>query len=94
MTEIKWTRRALAHLDDIARYIADHNPQAAHRVTKRIRERVTQLADQPYLARPGRVPGTRVLFVGRYQYKVVYRVTDAIEVIAVFHTAQERDNGN
>ena len=28
-----------------------------------------------------------------YQYKVVYRVMDDVEVIAVFHTAQERDEG-
>ena len=90
MRPIKWTRRALLHLDNIAAYIRDRNPQAADRVTKRIRLRVDQLGEHPHIGREGRQPGTKELFVGQYQYKVVYRVADYIEVLAVFHTAQGR----
>ena len=75
MRRIRWTRRSLWHLDKIAAYLKDRNPQAADRVTKRIRLRVSQLAEHPYIGRKGRLQGTRELFVGRYQYKVVYRLT-------------------
>lgn len=91
MKQIRWTRRALGHLDNIAAFIRDRNVLAADRVTKRIRFRVSQLTERPFLGRIGREPGTRELFVGQYQYKVIYRVTDDIEVLAVFHTAQEID---
>lgn len=89
MRPIRWTRRALSHLDNIATYLRDRNPQAADRVTKRIRLRVGQLSEHPQIGRESRQPGTKELFVGQYQYKVVYRVTNDIEVLAVFHTAQE-----
>ena len=94
MPRIRWTRRALFHLDAIATYLGARSPQAADRVTTRIQQRVGQLAEHPLMGREGRKPGTRELFVGRYQYKVVYRIADAIEVIAVFHTAQDRDNAD
>jgi len=94
MKRVRWTRRALSHLDEIAAYIRERNPQAADRVTKRIGGRVNQLAESPHIGRPGQQPGTRELFVGQYQYKVVYRVTDDIEVLAVFHTAQESNDSD
>lgn len=58
-------------------------------MTKRIRARVDQLAERPYLGRVGLLPGTRELFVGQYQYKVVYSVSENIEIVAVFHTARQ-----
>lgn len=94
MTAIRWTRRALLHLDSIAGYVRELDPKAADRVTKRIRDRIRQLADHPQMGRPGREPGTRELFVGRYRYKVVYRVTTAVEILAVFHTAQDPEASN
>ena len=91
MRQIRWTRRALGHFDAIAAYIRDYNPAAAERVTARIRTRIATLGERPFLGRPGRIENTRELFIGRYQYTVVYRVTETtIIVLAVFHTAQDR----
>lgn len=45
----------------------------------------------PKYGRPGQVPGTRELIVYDLPYIVVYLETDTeIEIIAVFHGAQNR----
>jgi plasmid stabilization system protein ParE len=52
-------------------------------------EAVAQLAEQPGLGRPGRVPGTRELIVSRTRYIVPYRVRgDTVEILRVFHTSR------
>jgi len=86
---IRWLRTALRNLDEEASYIAADDPAAARLVVKRIFEAVDQLAEQPSLGRPGRVPGTRELIVDRTRYLIPYRVTrDAIEILRVFHTSR------
>lgn len=86
---IRWLRTALRNLDEEASYIAADDPAAARLVVKRIFEAVDQLAEQLSLGRPGRVPGTRELVVGRTRHLIPYRVTrDAIEILRVFHTSR------
>ena len=92
MRKVRWTRRALRQLDNIAAYISERDPVAADRVVKRIGQRVNQLLDHPYMAPAGRQPDTREMFVGNYRYKVVYRIKDDIEILVVFHTAQENSD--
>jgi toxin ParE1/3/4 len=45
----------------------------------------------PYSGRQGSVEGTYELVVSRLPYIAVYRVTDSVEIVAVFHAAQDRD---
>jgi toxin ParE1/3/4 len=86
---VRWLRTALLNLDEEASFIAAHDPAAARLVVVRVLEAVAQLADQPGLGRPGRVPGTRELVVARTRYVVPYRVKrDAIEILRVFHTSR------
>lgn len=86
---LRWLRTALRNLDEEAAYIAADDPAAARLVVARVLEAVTQLADQPGLGRPGRVPGTRELVVARTRYVVPYRVKrDAVEILRVFHTSR------
>ena len=86
---LRWLRTALRNLDEEAAYIAADDPAAARLVVARVLEAVTQLADQPGLGRPGRVPGTRELIVARTRYVVPYRVKrDAVEILRVFHTSR------
>jgi toxin ParE1/3/4 len=86
---VRWLRTALRNLDDEAAYIATDDPVAARLVVARILEAVTQLADQPGLGRPGRVPGTRELVVARTRYVVPYRVKrNTVEILRVFHTSR------
>jgi plasmid stabilization system protein ParE len=85
----RWLRTALRNLDEEASYIAADDPAAARLVVARVLEAVAQLADQPGLGRPGRVPSTRELVVARTRYVVPYRVKrDTVEILRVFHTSR------
>jgi plasmid stabilization system protein ParE len=49
MAEIRWTQEAAAWLEDIYRYIAQDNPQAAQRAVNAIHEKVQLLKTFPLL---------------------------------------------
>jgi toxin ParE1/3/4 len=86
---VRWLRKALRNLDDEAGYIAADDAVAARQVVTRVIGAVLLLAQQPGLGRPGRVPGTRELLVGKTRYIVPYRVRgDTIEILRVFHTSR------
>jgi len=86
---VRWLRKALRNLDDAATYIALDDAAAARHVVKRVLDAVAQLAQQPALGRPGRVPGTRELIVTGTRYIVPYRVRgEWLEILRVFHTSR------
>jgi plasmid stabilization system protein ParE len=86
---VRWLRAALRNLDEEASFIAADDPADARLVVARVLEAVAQLADQPGLGRPGRVPSTRELVVARTRYIVPYRVKrEAVEILRVFHTSR------
>lgn len=85
---VRWLRTALRNLDEEASFIAADDAVAAGLVVERVLWAVAQLAEQPGLGRPGRVPGTRELIVSKTRYIVPYRVQgDTVEVLRVFHTS-------
>jgi toxin ParE1/3/4 len=82
--------------DDILRihdYIAKENPSAAASVIAAIEQSTERLADFPLSGRTGAVEGTRELVLQRLPFIVVYRVTELVEIIAVFHAAQNIPRG-
>lgn len=83
-----WRPEARRDLHDIIGYIADRNAPAADRLGTAIRHTAERLPDHPLIHRPGRVPGTREAIV-HPNYILVYRVADAIEVLAVLHARQQ-----
>ena len=86
---VRWLRTALRNLEDEAAYIAADDPAAARVVVGRVLQAAGQLAEQPGLGRPGRVPGTRELVVAGTRYLVPYRVRrETIEILRVFHTSR------
>jgi toxin ParE1/3/4 len=88
---VRWTRRALRALDEIAEYIAKERPLAAARMLERVQEAVTSLAAHPDLGREGRVPGTRELIVAGTPFIIPYRVREgAVEILSVLHAARRR----
>ena len=88
--KLVWTERASANLWEIADYIASDSPRAAGRVTQHILLSVARLRAQPFLGKPGRVPGTRELVIARSPYVPAYPVKDErIEILAVRHGARE-----
>ena len=89
MHEIRWTEFALQQLDEIGTFIAADNRAAAERVVRRIGEKVAALAYFPLMGRSGRTVGTRELIVGDYPYIVVYRQSERIEILTVYHAARK-----
>lgn len=88
--QIRWQDAAIADLQQVRRFIALDNPNAARRVAERIREIIPCLAEQPAMGRPGRVPGTRELVLPDLPYIVPYRVeAQVLVILRVLHTARQ-----
>jgi plasmid stabilization system protein ParE len=87
---IVWCPRAVGHLRQIRKCIAEDDPGAAARVAEKILASVELVAQQPSMGRPGRVPGTRELVVTGTPYIIPYRVDrQRLELVAVFHGRQK-----
>jgi toxin ParE1/3/4 len=86
--ELRWTRKALENLDQIAAYIGQDNPTRANSFVGEIKEKTEMLLTFPALGRPCRVPGTRELVVHE-NYVLPYRVKgDTVQIIRVQHVAR------
>ena len=94
--KVRWTRKAVSHLDAIHDYIAADSPYYALQTIARIVSRDTQIAQFP--ASGKRVPETndanlREVIEGNY--RVIYRFDDTeCIVIAVIHTARLLNQGD
>ena len=82
---------AISDLDEIARYIARHNPAAAARVIARTHRVIYRTIDRlPLSGRVNRANNTREFAVPGLPYLVIYRsVGDVVDVIAIFHTSRD-----
>ena len=89
--QIEWNEEAIADLFDIRIYLADRNPRAAERVVERLASGTRLLATTPFMARRGRVPGTRELVFGDIPYIAIYTLHEerqTAEILRVIHTAR------
>ena len=87
---LRWSRRALADLERIARHIAADKPMAAVDFVAAVRKRVERLSAFPLLGRAGALDDTRELVVHR-NYLVTYRVQgDEVQLLQVWHVARDR----
>lgn len=85
--DVIWSKLSLARRDDIIKYIASDNLDAALELDAEIEKRVDDLMQFPQMGRLGRIPGTRELIVGNYV--VVYRIAGKIvNIITIQHGAQ------
>ena len=90
--KIRYTRKALAQLDQIYSTIEAHNARAAKNVNARIKRAIGRLARFPYSCRETERPGIRVLAIVRYPYLVFYAVDEAaqeVQILRVRHSAQD-----
>jgi toxin ParE1/3/4 len=81
-------------LDRIYAWIAKDRPRSAHAAVERILQSADRLGRFPHLGHAGRVSGTFEWVVTGLPYIIVYRLDDpanVVDVIAVFHGAQDRD---
>ena len=87
--KLRVTRRAREQLHAIDDYIRVRNPRGATKVADALEEAFELLRRHPDIGRPGVAPGTREKSVVRYPYVVVYEASaNAVDILAVFHTAQ------
>lgn len=86
---LRYTRRALADLKDIAGYLDPRSPQGARNVSRRIKTLIEQLPQTPHLGKRTDEPGIRRLAATPYPYLIFYEVTeDSITIHAVRHGAR------
>ncbi len=82
--------RALADIDDIARYLEKRSPTGARNVVRAIHDGIRAIAEQPYGSERTNYPDIRVKVVRRYRYKIFYRIIDAdtVRIIHIRHTSR------
>ena len=88
--QVRWQGDAINDLLQVRRFIAMDNPPAAARIANRIRSAVPELARQPGMGRPGRVPATRERVLVDVPCIIAYRVEeDSVVVLRVLHTSRK-----
>ena len=88
---VRFSPSAQADIQAIFDFIAQDNPVMAGRVVAIIEQATDRLSLFPHSGRMGAVEGTRELVIPRLPYITVYTVAeDAVDIIAVFHAAQDR----
>ena len=86
--KLRYTSRAYTDLESILSYLAKQSPEGARNVLSRINRATDQLASQPYSGKATSRPDIRVCMIGRYPYKVFYRIVQGeIQIIHIRHTA-------
>jgi toxin ParE1/3/4 len=94
MAKLRWTDEAASWLEDIYRYIAQDDPQAAWRVVTSIYEKTQMLGSFPRMGHAHRSEPEgeiRILSYGHYRIAYLIRSEDLIEILGVFHTALDID---
>ncbi len=87
--KLRWSKRALSQFDSIAEYIAQDNPVRAESFSKELRKKIEILKFQQ-IGVAGKVFGTKE-YVLHPNYVAMYRVVkNEVQIITIFHTAQQR----
>jgi toxin ParE1/3/4 len=87
--KLRYERGALADLNEIFSYIAQHNREAAAHLVARVEQVAAQIAEAPYLSEATRKSRFRRFPVGNYL--IVYEVgQDEVVVHYVRHGARRR----
>jgi len=91
---LRYTRQALADLDEAQSFIALDRPDAARAMALRIQHAVEELRLFPDRGRDSRVAGAQELVVPGTPFIVAYRVTrQEIWILAILHGARRWPSG-
>ncbi len=72
-------------------FIAQNDPEAAHKIAQRILDAIGKLLEFPRIGRIGEDEDTREWIVPKTPYMLVYTIKeDAIELLRVWHMSQDR----
>lgn len=87
---VRWRKEAADDLEEAAEYIAADNPAAAARVALTVLRKARELAESPWIGRPGRVPDTRELVIAQTPFIAAYTVVGStVWVLRVLHSARK-----
>ena len=87
--QVSWTEPARQDLQRIRNYIAEFNPWAANRLAVQLLAAADSLEHFPRRGRAGIELGTREL-LSVQPYAIVYRIGPTVEILRVWHGAQNR----
>jgi toxin ParE1/3/4 len=89
--KVVYTDPALRDLNEITAWLKQHYPGLGRAVERRLEVVVGHLARWPESMRHSmQRSGVRVAPLGRYPYRIFYRVhEDTIEILHIHHTARE-----
>ncbi len=89
--KVVYTEEALRDLDAIADWLSVHYPTVAPAVERRIRSVVAHIARWPESSRrSAKRADVRAVSLGRYPYKIFYRVADdRLEILHIHHAARQ-----
>ena len=91
---LRFSLRAMRHIDAIHDYVAKENRPAADDVVAATRKACERLRGFSSMGRPGTRPSTREWSLPRLPYIIVYAVdavADEVAILAVLHTRRKRD---
>lgn len=90
--KVAWSPLALDRVSDIARHIAEDDPDAAERWVDELFDTVQRLADFPHSGRiVPEVGARRIREVIFGAYRVIYSVRDEVEILTVRRGSQLLD---
>lgn len=94
MATVYFSARALADLDHLFDFIAEHDPASASRAAQRIVDAARILRDHPLIGRPVRGEIRElVISSGRTGYVALYRVRDAVATVEILTIRHQREAG-
>ena len=86
---VRYTRPALADLDEILTYIEARSPQGARRVQARIRAVIDLLVRHPLIGRRTDDPAIRRMLASPFPYLIFHEVTEAVIIHALRHAVRD-----
>jgi toxin ParE1/3/4 len=89
--KVVYTAPAIDDINGITAWLKRHHPGLGRAVERRLGLVVAHIARWPEsMRRSKNRPDVRVAPLGRYPYKIFYRVTpDAVEILHIHHTARQ-----
>lgn len=89
--KVRFTEAALDDIHEIREFLLSNYPSVAPLVEQRIRVVTTRIGDWPESSpRVVDFPDVRVSPLGRYPYRVFYKITDeAVEIVHIHHTSRQ-----
>jgi toxin ParE1/3/4 len=88
--KVRYRARALADLEDIFRYLSPRSLTGAEKVLRAIYAAIKEISEHPRSTLRTSDPDIRTKILGRYRYKIFYRIVDddTVEIVHVRHGAR------